>query len=132
MMRWLLNETMARFPLITPPPRPKVSAGRPRPWAHVDNFLVWIRADQRISGGVRPRVTLGGAGRRRASPKGNSRQAAVVRTLSQVTTSIRLAALRWIAGGFKPRATDVRPEGGDPMQVRRGGGDPGGGNTPTP
>ena len=31
----------------------------------------------------------------RASPKGNSRQAAVVRTLSRVTTSIRLAAVRW-------------------------------------
>jgi hypothetical protein len=57
----------------------------------------------------------------RASPKGNSRQAAVVRTLSRVTTSIRLAAVRWIVGGFKPRATDVRPEGGDPMQARRAG-----------
>ena len=30
----------------------------------------------------------------RASPKGNSRQAAVVRTLSRVATSIRLAAVR--------------------------------------
>ena len=30
----------------------------------------------------------------RASPKGNSRQAAVVRTLSRDTTSIRLAAVR--------------------------------------
>src|SRR5260221_7767890 len=47
----------------------------------------------------------------RASPKGNSRQAAVVRTLSRVTTSIRLAAVRRIAGGLKPRAADVRPEG---------------------
>ena len=57
----------------------------------------------------------------RALPEGNSRQAAVVRTLSRVTTSIRLAAVRWIVGGFKPRATDVRPEGGDPMQARRAG-----------
>jgi hypothetical protein len=48
----------------------------------------------------------------RASPEGNSRQAAVVRTLSRVTTSIRLAAVRRTAGGFKPRAADVRPEGG--------------------
>src|SRR6266851_8505000 len=48
----------------------------------------------------------------RASPKGNSRQAAVVRTLSRDATSIRLAAVRRIAGGFKPRAADVRPEGG--------------------
>src|SRR6202047_1011440 len=48
----------------------------------------------------------------RASPEGNSRQAAVVRTLSRVTTSIRLAAVRRNACGFKPRATDVRPEGG--------------------
>lgn len=47
----------------------------------------------------------------RASPKGNSRQAAVVRTLSRVATSIRLAAVRRIAGGSKPRAADVRPEG---------------------
>ena len=31
----------------------------------------------------------------RASPEGNSRQAAVVRTLSRATTSIRLAAVRW-------------------------------------
>ena len=40
----------------------------------------------------------------RASPKGNSRQAAVVRTLSRVATSIRLAAVRRIARGFKPGA----------------------------
>ena len=32
----------------------------------------------------------------RASPKGNSRQAAVVRTLSRASTSIRLAAVRRI------------------------------------
>jgi hypothetical protein len=48
----------------------------------------------------------------RASPKGTSRQAAVVRTLSRNTTSIRLAAVRRSAGGFKPPAADVRPEGG--------------------
>ena len=36
----------------------------------------------------------------RASPKGNSRQAAVVRTLSRATTSIRLAAVRRSAFGF--------------------------------
>src|SRR5260370_42165962 len=48
----------------------------------------------------------------RASPEGNSRQAAVVRTLSRDATSIRLAAVRWFACGFKPRAADVRPEGG--------------------
>src|SRR6202158_379178 len=47
----------------------------------------------------------------RASPEGNSRQAAVVRTLSRAATSIRLAAVRRTAGGFKPCA-DVRPEGG--------------------
>ena len=35
----------------------------------------------------------------RASPKGNSRQAAVVRTLSRVATSTRLAAVRRIARG---------------------------------
>ena len=40
----------------------------------------------------------------RASPKGNSRQAAVVRTLSRDATSIRLAAVRRIARGLKPRA----------------------------
>ena len=48
----------------------------------------------------------------RASPEGNSRQAAVVRTLSRVTTSTRLAAVRRGAGGLNPRAADVRPEGG--------------------
>src|SRR6202171_4374642 len=48
----------------------------------------------------------------RASPEGNSRQAAVVRTLSRVSTSIRLAAVRRSAGGFKTPAADGRPEGG--------------------
>jgi hypothetical protein len=38
----------------------------------------------------------------RASPEGNSRQAAVVRTLSRAATSIRLAAVRRSACGFKP------------------------------
>jgi hypothetical protein len=56
----------------------------------------------------------------RASPKGKSRQPAVVRTLSRVATSIRLAAVRRTANGLNPFATDVRPEGGDPMQARRG------------
>lgn len=31
----------------------------------------------------------------RASPEGNSRQAAVARTLSRIATSIRLSAARW-------------------------------------
>src|ERR1700693_5482114 len=48
----------------------------------------------------------------RASPEGNTRQAAVVRTPSRETTSIRLAAVRRTSGGFKPHAADVRPEGG--------------------
>jgi hypothetical protein len=41
----------------------------------------------------------------RASPEGNSRQAAVVRTLSRDTTSIRLAAVRGVAGGSTPLAS---------------------------
>ena len=48
----------------------------------------------------------------RASPKGTSRQTAVVRTQSRVATSIRLAAARRTAGGSKPFDADVRPEGG--------------------
>jgi hypothetical protein len=36
----------------------------------------------------------------RASPEGNSRQAAVVRTQSRGATSIRLAAVRWRVRGF--------------------------------
>ena len=48
----------------------------------------------------------------RASPKGNGRQAAVVRTLSRASTSIRLAAVRRIARGLTPYGADVRPEGG--------------------
>jgi hypothetical protein len=43
----------------------------------------------------------------RASPEGNSRQTAVVRTLSRMATSIRLAAERRTADGSKPFATDV-------------------------
>ena len=58
---------------------------------------------------------------RRVSSKGKSRQPAVVRTLSRVATSIRLAAVRRTANGLNPFATDVRPEGGDPMQVQRAG-----------
>src|SRR5207344_1282837 len=54
------------------------------------------------------------------SPKGNSRQTAVVRTLSRVVTSIRLAAVRRTACDFQTARGDVRPEGGDPMQARRG------------
>ena len=56
----------------------------------------------------------------RVSPKGNSRQTAVVRTLSRVVTSIRLAAVRRTACDFQTARGDVRPEGGDPMQARRG------------
>src|SRR5215470_9763552 len=48
----------------------------------------------------------------RASPEGNSRHAAVARTLSRATTSIRLAAVRRSACSFKPCAADVLPEGG--------------------
>ena len=51
----------------------------------------------------------------RASPKGNSRQAAVVRTLSRAATSTRLAAVRRSACGFKPCAPptfDPREEPG--------------------
>jgi hypothetical protein len=46
----------------------------------------------------------------RASPKGNSRQAAVVRTQSRIATSIRLAAMRRRAAATNRRAADVRPE----------------------
>ena len=45
----------------------------------------------------------------RASPKGNSRQAAVVRTLSRVATSIRLAAVRRNAAITSRRAPTFDP-----------------------
>jgi len=50
----------------------------------------------------------------RASPEGNSRQAAVVRTLSRVATSIRLAAVRRSACDFNrvPPTFDPREEPG--------------------
>ena len=51
----------------------------------------------------------------RASPERNRRQAAVVRTLRRVATSIRLAAVRRSACGFKPFAPptfDPREEPG--------------------
>jgi hypothetical protein len=54
----------------------------------------------------------------RASPEGNSRQPAVVRTLS-ITTGIRLAVVRRSAGGFKPRAADVQPKGGAWIESQR-------------
>src|SRR5271167_3564583 len=52
----------------------------------------------------------------RASPKGNSRQAAVVRTLSRVATSIRLAAVRRIARGLKPRVGRRLTRGRSPVR----------------
>ena len=50
----------------------------------------------------------------RASPKGNSRQAAVVRTQSRVATSIRLAAVRRHAADTnrRRRRSDLREEPG--------------------
>jgi hypothetical protein len=53
---------------------------------------------------------------RRASPEGNSRQVAVVRTLSRDTTSIRLAAVRRSASGFKPRAGRRVTRGRSPVR----------------
>src|SRR6202049_3258068 len=55
----------------------------------------------------------------RASPEGNSRQAAVVRTLSRVTTSIRLAAVRRSACGFKPRGGRRSRRGRSPAGYAR-------------
>ena len=52
----------------------------------------------------------------RASLKGNSRQTAVVRTLSRITTSIRLAAERRTADGSKPFATDAKTRGRSPVR----------------
>ena len=53
----------------------------------------------------------------RASPEGNSsRQAAVVRTLSRATTSIRLAAVRRCARGFKPCVAPRSTRGRSPVR----------------
>ena len=52
----------------------------------------------------------------RASPKGNSRQAAVVRTLSRVATSIRLAAVRRIARGLELRVGRRLTRGRSPVR----------------
>src|SRR5258708_26511959 len=55
----------------------------------------------------------------RASPEGNSRQAAVVRTLSRDATSIRLAAVRRSASGFKPHAGRRSTRGRNPVRYQR-------------
>ena len=52
----------------------------------------------------------------RASPKGYSRQAAVVRTLRRVATSIRLAAVRGVAGGSTPLASRRSTQGRSPVR----------------
>ena len=52
----------------------------------------------------------------RASPEGNSRPAAVVRTPSRATMSIRLAAVRRRARGFKPRAGRRSTRGRSPVR----------------
>ena len=65
----------------------------------------------------------------RASPKGNSRQTAVVRTLSRVATSIRLPAVRHATGVFKQTrrsAFDLKEEPGAlaaPAGICAGGGE---------
>ena len=52
----------------------------------------------------------------RASPEGNSRQAAVVRTLSRGATSIRLAAVRRIARGRELRVGRRSTRGRSPVR----------------
>src|SRR5262247_500071 len=52
----------------------------------------------------------------RVSPKGNSRQAAVVRTLRRDTTSIRLAAVRGVAGESTPLASRRSTRGRSPVR----------------
>ena len=52
----------------------------------------------------------------RASPKGNSRQAAVGRTLSRVATSIRLAAVRCPPCGLKPHVRQRSTRGRSPVR----------------
>ena len=100
-------------------PCPDLSAGPPRegisrtPSVHVDE-----KSDEAIvltkrpnKGRQLPAETVEG----RASPEGNSRQTAVVRTLSRIATSIRLAAERRTADGSKPFAPptfDPREEPG--------------------
>jgi len=85
-------------------------------------------ADEKSDEAVVPRKrrTKEGNFRRRSwregpHPRGTADRAAVVRTLSRATMSIRLAAVRRCVCGFKPCVAHVRPEGGDPMQVRRAG-----------
>src|SRR5215468_12676906 len=52
----------------------------------------------------------------RASPEGNSRQAAVVRTLSRVATSIWLVAVRRAVSGPKPRNARRSTRGRSPVR----------------
>src|SRR5258708_37036413 len=52
----------------------------------------------------------------RASPEGNSRRAAVVRALSRDATSIRLAAVRRSACGFKPCVAPRSTRGRSPVR----------------
>jgi hypothetical protein len=56
-----------------------------------------------VSGALRRIASLENA----AMLPGDSRQTALVRTLSRVTTSIRLAAVHRIAGGFELRAAHI-------------------------
>src|SRR5258708_33684275 len=55
----------------------------------------------------------------RASPEGNSRQAAVVRTLSRATTSNRFAAVRRCACGVKPRRAPRSNPRRSPVRLQR-------------
>src|SRR5258708_38262259 len=52
----------------------------------------------------------------RASPEVNSRRAGVVRTLSRATPSIRLAAVRRCACGFKPCVAPRSTRGRSPVR----------------
>ena len=52
----------------------------------------------------------------RASPKGNSRQAAVARTLRRVATSNRMAAARRATSAFKPLIAQRSTRGRSPVR----------------
>src|SRR5882672_12918559 len=75
----------------------KAKAGTPSMYADEKSDEVVVPRKRPNKGRQLPAEVVEG----RASPKGNSRQAAVVRTLSRDVTSIRLAAVRRSACSFK-------------------------------
>ena len=101
-------------------PCPEVCAGPAREGiSHTPSVYVDEKSDEAIvlrKRSNKGRQLLAEVVEGRASPKGNSRQAAVVRTLRRVTTSIRMLAVRHATSVSKPLTARRSTRGRSPVR----------------